>query len=145
MDVIAKVVGGRFIQRIPVDVVVDLRKREVEHAEGMILVLSLRGWKHRDCDVLTSLSPRALDQDILVHTYGIRICIKEPHVLSVVRPVLVAQIRHAGLASLKHLTRESSCCHLYRSATHRFIGKGRELLTVIRKRFLEEEAHEHAI
>ena len=37
---VADVVGGRFVQHVPIDVVVDLRKREMEHGERVILAVS---------------------------------------------------------------------------------------------------------
>lgn len=118
VDVVADIVGGRFVQHVPIDVVVDLRKREMEHGEWVILAVSLRVREYRDCDVFALLSPGALDESVLDLPYGIRICIEEPHVLRVVRPVLVTQFRHSGWISTERLPRESSHCVLYRSATH---------------------------
>ena len=130
MDVVTEVIGGHFVQHVPVDIVVDLREREMEHAERMILVISLAIWKHTDCDVFALLSPRALAERTPRCTYGVGVCIKEPHVLPIVCPVLVAQVCHTGWISSKRLTRESSLFLLYRSVTQRFIGKRRELLSV---------------
>lgn len=127
---VADIVGGRFVQHVPVDVVVDLWKREMEHGERMILTVSFRVREYCDCDIFAPFPPGALDESVLDLPYGIRICIEEPHVLRVVRPVLVTQLRHSGLVSTERLPRESSHCVLYRSATHRLIGKGGKLLSI---------------
>ena len=62
---VADVVGGRFVQHVPIDVVVDLRKRKMEHGERVILAVSLRVREYGDCDVFALLSPGALDESVL--------------------------------------------------------------------------------